>query len=209
MAVAFFLAAGRLDILRAWIDFGLQFLGAIVGAIIMWKLAPELANQRASIKEGTKTWDKAFLFFYFSVMLLVVPIVAGLDVGRFHWSRLGVSYAIGGVALYMVFFILLYWAMVVNRHFESTVRIQKDRGHTVIMTGPYRLVRHPGYLAMVLGSFSHSLIIGSMYGLIPVGFAIVGVVIRTNLEDRMLLSNLDGYSEYAKRTRYRLFPGVW
>lgn len=121
MAVSFFLAAGRLDIFRAWLFFCVYFMGAIVGAIIMWKLAPVLANQRASIKEGIKTWDKVFLAIYFPVSLLIFPIVAGLDVGRFRWSQLGITYAIGGVVLYIVCFVLGYWAMVVNEHFEATV----------------------------------------------------------------------------------------
>jgi protein-S-isoprenylcysteine O-methyltransferase Ste14 len=209
MTVSFFLAAGRLDVFRAWLFFGVYFVGAIVGAVIMWKFAPELANQRASIKEGTKTWDKVFLATYFPVSLLVFPIVAGLDVGRFKWSQLGISYSIGGVILYVICFVLGYWAVVVNEHFETTVRIQEDRGHKVINSGPYRFVRHPGYLSMILGGLSASLVIGSVYSLIPGGVAILAVVVRTYLEDQTLQEQLRGYSEYTKKTRYRLIPGVW
>jgi len=209
MAVSFFLAAGRLDVFRAWLFFGVYFVGAIVGAVIMWQFAPELTNQRAFIKKETKTWDKAFLAIYFPVSLLVFPIVAGLDVGRFQWSELGITYAIGGVVLYVTCFVLGYWAMVVNEHFEATVRIQKDRGHKVITRGPYRLVRHPGYLSMILGGLSASFVIGSVYSLIPGGVAILAVVVRTYLEDRTLQKELEGYSEYIKKTRYRLFFGVW
>lgn len=209
MAVSFFLAAGRLDVFRAWLFFGIYFVGAIVGAVIMWKFAPELANQRASIKEGTKTWDKVFLAIYFPVSLLVFPIVAGLDVGRFQWSQLGISCSIVGVVLYVICFVLGYWAMVVNEHFETTVRIQKDRGHKVITSGPYRFVRHPGYLSMILGGLSASLVIGSVYSLIPGGVAILAVVVRTYFEDQTLQEQLRGYAEYTKKTRYRLVPGVW
>lgn len=209
MTVSFFLAAGRLDVFRAWLFFGVYFVGTIVGAVIMWKFAPELANQRASIKEGTKTWDKVFLATYFPVSLLVFPIVAGLDVGRFKWSQLGISYSIGGVILYVICFVLGYWAVVVNEHFETTVRIQEDRGHKVINNGPYRFVRHPGYLSMILGGLSASLVIGSVYSLIPGGVAIFAVVVRTYLEDQTLQEQLRGYSEYTKKTRYRLVPGVW
>jgi len=208
-AVAFFLSAGRLDIFRAWLFFGIYFAGAIAGALIMWKLAPELANQRAFVKEGTKPWDKVFLGIYFPVSLLVFPVVAGLDVGRFQWSELGLTYAIAGVVLYFICFVLGYWAVVVNEHFEATVRIQEDRGHKVITSGPYRFVRHPGYLSMILGGLSASLVIGSVYSLIPGGLAIIAVVIRTHLEDRTLQQELEGYSEYTKRTKYRLLPYIW
>jgi protein-S-isoprenylcysteine O-methyltransferase Ste14 len=209
MVVAFFLAAGRLDILRAWLFFSIHLIGAIMGAVIMWKLAPELANQRASVKEGTKKWDKFFLATYFSVSLLLFPIVAGLDVGRFQWSKLGNFYTIAGIVLYLVCFILAYWAMVANEHFEVTVRIQVDRNHRVITNGPYRFVRHPGYLSMVLGGLSACFIIGSVYSLIPAAIAIVAVIVRTYLEDRTLQNELTGYSEYVKQTKYRLLPGVW
>jgi protein-S-isoprenylcysteine O-methyltransferase Ste14 len=166
MAVAFFLAAGRLDVFRAWLFFGICLACAIVGAVIMWKLAPELANQRAFVKEGTKRWDKFFLATYFPISLLVFPVVAGLDVGRFQWSELGILYAVAGVVLYLVCFVLGYWAMVTNEHFEGTVRIQRDRNHRVITNGPYRFVRHPGYLSMILGAISGCFVIGSVYSLI-------------------------------------------
>jgi protein-S-isoprenylcysteine O-methyltransferase Ste14 len=209
MAVCFFAAAGRLDIFRAWLFFGVYFMGAVVGAVIMWKFAPGLANQRAFIKEGTKSWDKGFLVIYFSLSLFVFPIVAGLDVGRFHWSQLGIAYAIGGVVLYIACLVLGYWAMVVNEYFEPTVRIQKDRMHRVITGGPYRFVRHPGYLAMILGGLSASFIIGSLWSLVPCTVAILTIVIRTYLEDRTLQKELDDYLAYVQKTRYRLLPGVW
>lgn len=209
MSVTFFMAAGKIDISRAWFAFSLHFVGAIVGAILMLKFAPGLANQRASAREGTKTWDKAILAIYFSLLLVVIPIVAGLDVGRFRWSHLGIYFAIAGVALYMAFFLIFYWAMMVNEHFEGTSRIQNDRGHKVIMDGPYRLVRHPGYIAMILACLADSFIIGSLYSLIPAVFAIIVTVIRTFFEDAMLKNELKGYAEYAKKIKYRLVPGVW
>jgi protein-S-isoprenylcysteine O-methyltransferase Ste14 len=209
MAVAFFLAAGRIGISRAWIFFGLYLAGAFIGAIIMWKLAPELANQRGSIKEGTKTWDKILLWIYFPVSLLGFPIVAGLDVARYRWSQLGDHYIVVGILLYVGSFVLVYWAMVVNEHFEASARIQEERGHKVITKGPYRFVRHPGYLGMILGGLSGSLTIGSLYSLFPSVIAVIAVVVRTHLEDLTLRKELGGYTEYAEKTRYRLFPGLW
>lgn len=209
MAVAFFLAAGRMDISRAWLAFSIHFSGAIAGAILMWKFAPGLANQRAAAREGTKSWDKAILTSYFLLVLLVIPIIAGLDVGRCRWSQLGASYAAGGIALYTAFFLLFYWAMLVNAHFEGTSRIQADRHHKVVTNGPYSFVRHPGYVAMIFASLADSFIIGSLYALIPSALAIIVTVIRTFLEDTMLQNELKGYSEYAKKVKYRLIPGIW
>jgi len=207
--VCFFLAAGRLDIPKAWLLLGIDYLGVVVVSVIFWKLAPELANQRATIKEGTKPWDKVFLAFYFTISLIGFPIVAGLDVGRFQWSELHINFAIAGVILFLLCVALGSWAIVINRFFELTVRIQSDRGHTVITGGPYRFVRHPGYLAITLGALSASLILGSGYSLIPGGLGIVAVVIRTYLEDRTLQEELNGYREYASRVRWRLVPGIW
>jgi len=99
--------------------------------------------------------------------------------------------------------------MVVNPHFEPTVRIQKDRDHKVITSGPYKVVRHPGYLAGILFTLSIPLIIGSVFTLIPSGIYCLLMIIRTSLEDKTLHKELDEYSEYAKRVRYRLFPEIW
>jgi protein-S-isoprenylcysteine O-methyltransferase Ste14 len=207
--ICFFLAAGRLDIFRAWLLLGIDYLGVVVVSVIFWKLAPELANQRATIKEGTKPWDKVFLAFYFTISLIAFPIVAGLDVGRYHWSELHINYAIAGVILFALCVAFGSWAIVVNRFFETTVRIQTDRGHKVITGGPYRFVRHPGYLSMILGALSASFIIGSGYSLIPCGVAIIALLVRTYLEDRTLQEELNGYREYASRVRWRLIPGLW
>ena len=207
--ICFFLAAGRLDIPRAWIFLGMDYMGLIMVSVVFWKLTPELANHRASIKEGTKPWDKVFLTFYFTISLIAYPIIAGLDVGRYHWSELHINYAIAGVILFALCVAFGSWAIVVNQFFETTVRIQTDRGHKVITDGPYRFVRHPGYLSMILGALSASFIIGSLYSLIPGGLAIIAVVIRTSLEDRTLQEELDGYREYASRVRWRLVPGIW
>jgi len=105
--------------------------------------------------------------------------------------------------------ILLNWAMIVNPHFEPTVRIQKDRGHKVITSGPYNIVRHPGYLAGILFILSIPLMIGSVFTFIPAGIYVFLVTVRTWLEDKTLQEELDGYSEYAERIKYRLFPGIW
>lgn len=208
MAFVFFLAAGRLDIIRAWVAFGIHLFGGIVGVILLWKFSPGLANQRASARSGTKKWDKAIVPIIYS-LLLIIQLVAGLDVGRYRFSQLGGNFAIGGIILYVAYFILLYWSMLANEYFEISSRVQKDRGHKVINKGPYGFVRHPGYVAVILFSLADSFVIGSFYALIPAALVIFMTFIRTFLEDNMLQKELKGYSEYANQTKYRLLPGIW
>ena len=99
--------------------------------------------------------------------------------------------------------------MVVNKHFEGTVRIQNERNHEVISQGPYKYIRHPGNLGMILASFVQPLIIGSAYAFIPSVFSVVLVIIRTKLEDTMLQKELEGYKEYADKVKYKLMLKVW
>jgi protein-S-isoprenylcysteine O-methyltransferase Ste14 len=99
--------------------------------------------------------------------------------------------------------------MMVNTHFETTVRIQNDRGHKVITDGPYKMVRHPGYVGAILWVVATPLIIGSIVGLIPAVIACFVLIIRTLFEDSTLHRELDGYAEYAGKIKYRLLPGIW
>jgi protein-S-isoprenylcysteine O-methyltransferase Ste14 len=99
--------------------------------------------------------------------------------------------------------------MAVNPYFELSVRIQDDRDHRVIKSGPYRIVRHPGYAAQALSLVATPLILGSWWGLVPAAVLVVVLMIRTALEDRTLRNELPGYAEYTEQTRYRLLPHVW
>jgi protein-S-isoprenylcysteine O-methyltransferase Ste14 len=99
--------------------------------------------------------------------------------------------------------------MGVNPFFEKTVRIQTERGHRVIDTGPYNFVRHPGYLGFFGWNLSAPMLLGSWWAFIPAVLSVISIVIRTALEDRTLRAELDGYEEYVRRIRYRLIPGVW
>ncbi|MCP8304969.1 MAG: isoprenylcysteine carboxylmethyltransferase family protein [archaeon] len=208
-AAILFVSAGRIDILRAWIFVGIIALQYSLGFLLMYKYNPELINQRArGIRQDTKSWDKVLMPVGI-IMSYVVLVVIGLDVGRFQWSSLSIDFMIVGLILFVIAATLGTWAGITNPHFEPTVRIQKDRGHKVITTGPYKIVRHPGYVAAILFPISFSLIIGSLYGLIPAGIVMLLLIIRTSLEDKTLLNELDGYSKYAQRVKYRLVPGIW
>ena len=132
-----------------------------------------------------------------------------MDVGRYGWSSLGVQYAVLGLIMMVVSSVLINWAMIENPHFEPTVRIQEDREHRVVSTGPYGIVRHPGYISGILWMSSIPLMIGSFYTFVPVALYSALMILRTYLEDRTLQVELAGYAEYAEKVRYRLLPGVW
>ena len=137
-------------------------------------------------------------------------VVAGLDVGRYHWSDtvpLGVQLL--GLIGFAAAFALIRWAQHVNRFFSSAMRIQRDRGQHVITAGPYHYVRHPGYAAFILVALCSGLALGSWWSTVPPLLFTVLFIRRTAVEDRLLQEELEGYSAYAEKVRYRLVPGLW
>jgi protein-S-isoprenylcysteine O-methyltransferase Ste14 len=209
MAATFFIAAGNLFIGRAWLYFGFLALVYTVSSLIFIKFNPELLNERAKERENTKSWDKLLLSLYLLIGFFGINLVAGLDVGRFHWSGLAMGYMIPGTIIYLVSAALGAWAMVTNKYFEATVRIQEDRDHHVVRDGPYRIVRHPGYLAILLGIAAIPLMIGSLYAFYCSAAVFIIMITRTALEDGALRQELKGYSDYAQKVRYRLIPYIW
>lgn len=210
MMAVFFTSAGRRDLPRAWLFFGAAFIYFVASTLAVYRFNPELLIARLTLRrEGSKTWDEVLMRVANLTGMLLIPAVAGLDVGRYGWSGLDLIYVVPGFALFVLGAVLITWAMIVNRYFESTVRIQEDRDHEVVSTGPYMFVRHPGYLSGILWMSSIPLIIGSLYTLIPVMIYGAMMVLRTHLEDRTLREELPGYAEYAERVRFRLIPWVW
>ena len=208
-AIAFYSAAGTIRVTRFCVYLGIVFIGAIISTVIAVKFTPELMNQRGKRNPGTKKWDLFLVIPYILILIVIVPLIAGFDLVRFHWTYLGYPYLIAGLCLYVVSFFIVQWSMIVNKYFETTVRIQNDRDHKVITSGPYKIIRHPGYTGMVLTSISLPLLLGSIYAFIPVCISLVLLLIRTYKEDATLQAELDGYSEYVKITKYRLIPFVW
>lgn len=136
-------------------------------------------------------------------------IVCGLDV-RFGWRpEIPLSIQIVAFVLMALGSLLGTWAMSVNRFFSGVVRIQTDRGHTVVTDGPYRFIRHPGYAGGVVANLTGPLALGSVWALIPSALVVLLTVVRTALEDKTLREELPGYQEYTQRVRYRLLPWVW
>lgn len=207
--VVFFLSAGRIDLPRAWFFFGIYFISLLLNMVIFLKFNPEVIRTRSEMKWGEmKWWDKLFAVLYF-VFIFLMFIVCGLDVGRLHLSRTGMEFLVVGVIFFVVGWVFVVWAMVENKFFETTARVQIEREHRVISTGPYAIIRHPGYAGMILFYGCAPFIIGSLYGLIPAMLLAFAFVFRTYFEDRMLYEELSGYKEYTKKVRYRLVPFIW
>jgi len=206
-----FACAGPMALPRAWFFVVVSLVGMFGQIALVAAKNPELVNHRGrwKKKKDTKRWDKALLTGYGLLAFYAVPVVMGLDVGRYGWSRLGLWSAIVGTVLFAFGTVVLTWAMLVNTHFETTVRIQTDRNHQVTTSGPYAYVRHPGYVAASLWALSAPLIVGSAVGLIPAALAVLVLVVRTALEDKTLQRELPGYAAYAQRTPHRLLPGLW
>jgi protein-S-isoprenylcysteine O-methyltransferase Ste14 len=206
-----FICAGTLNWPMAWVYVGLSLASVVGSRLIILKRNPDLIRERASFSaaEGTKSWDRFLSPFVGLFGPLLGIVVAGLD-KRFSWSP-EVPVAVQLVALLLVTFSygIAVWAMAVNPFFSAVARIQSDRGQQVVASGPYRWVRHPAYAASVLASLALPFMLSTLWALIPSLLMVAALVIRTRLEDRMLIEELEGYRTYAHETRYRLVPGVW
>ena len=211
LPMVLFIAAGRLNWVWAWVYVGIVVFFMLVSRIAVIRTNPDLLAERAQSleREDIRGWDRVILFFLLLVGPLAMMIVAGLD-ERFGWSpQVPLAFRLAALAIMLAGYSVATWAMAVNRYFSAVVRIQKDRGQTVVTDGPYRLVRHPSYATGIVSSLMIPILLGSLWALIPCGLVAVVTVIRTALEDKTLLEELDGYKEYAQRVRYRLLPGIW
>jgi protein-S-isoprenylcysteine O-methyltransferase Ste14 len=204
-----FVCAGRLDWVRGWIAVALFSAGmASLGLIVRHYNRPLLEARAKWRRKDTKPFDKIFIRILIPLAFLQ-PAVAGLDVVRFRWSSMPFAMVYAGAGLLALAIALIAWTMSVNPYAETTVRIQTDRGHTVVASGPYRIVRHPMYVGAILMYVATSLIFGSVGALALSGGIGVLFIWRTVLEDHMLQRELPGYAAYALHTRYRLLPGIW
>jgi protein-S-isoprenylcysteine O-methyltransferase Ste14 len=208
IAAILFLAAGRLNWTWAWVYLGICLVSVLINGTIMLHTSPETIAERGELKM-TKKWDKVVSGLYALAMYFALPSVAGLDV-RFGWARdLSVAWHVAGAVVLAVGLGLSAWAMIANAYFSTAVRIQTDRGQTVCRTGPYRFVRHPGYVGFILQSLGTPVLLGSLWALIPGITAAALMIIRTSFEDRTLQAELPGYRDYVQEVRYRLVPGIW
>ena len=203
-----FVPAGTLRWTEAWIFIGLYTVLTTVTALWIRFKDPELFKERSSFKKDTKTWDKIIIFLYI-VGLMGLLAVAGLDAVRFHWSHVPVWKKVIGFAGFIPASLIVFAATRHNTYLSQGVRIQKERGHQVCTTGPYRIVRHPMYSGIILLIACLPLALGSLFAFIPAFVIVCLFILRTILEDQTLKSELEGYREYAARVRFKLIPGIW
>lgn len=180
---------------------------AMTGGLLLFD-RPGMIDKRSKIGQETPRWDRilAPVMALGSTFIGLIASVghrfgAGWDIPL--WLRI-LGFVIASAGSF-----LTVWAMRQNRFFESTVRIQQENGHQVVSSGMYRLVRHPGYLFTFIFNLFSPFVLGSTWAFIGVGIFFIVMVWRTALEDRFLQENLPGYADYAKRTRWRLVPGIW
>lgn len=205
------LLSGRWGWWEAWVYALIGVLGFIVSRVLAARRHPDLLAERARFMghDDAKPWD------YLLARLVglggaLIPLVAGLE-ARYGWSGEDFKLSTELVALLLTLagFAFGSWALMENRFFSGVVRIQKERGHHVIMTGPYGWVRHPGYAGALLTYWVTPVLLDSPWTFIPVALLTLVLIVRTALEDRTLQAELPGYQEYARITRYRLLPGIW
>ena len=207
MCVLLFWPAGTLRWLMGWVYIVSL---VIIGLVSMVWVDPNLLAERMSRNyPNQKSWDKALFGIYGVMNGLLVPVTAAFEF-RFGWQP-NIPFwliLIGGI-IYIVGWVVSIWAMHANPFFSQVVRLQPERGQVVATDGPYRWIRHPGYLGGVLALVTTPLLLESFWACIP-GLVGAGIlVIRTHKEDLVLQAELDGYPDYVKQTPNRLIPGVW
>jgi protein-S-isoprenylcysteine O-methyltransferase Ste14 len=198
-----FAAAGRYDLPWCW---AVAVVHGFCMGIYIRAMDPDLRRER--LKPGGDERDR-WLRLAIIPLVLIHLVIAGLDL-RFGWSgAVSPVIHVAGLAVIAAAMLLGAWAVRTNRFFSSVVRIQYDRGHHVITSGPYRLIRHPGYLSLLSGAVGGAMAIGSWWSLLPLLPLVLVVATRAWREERLLMQSLAGYAEYAQSVRFRLLPGVW
>lgn len=206
-----FLSAGRPDWLWGWAL--VVVLAAFLAAhpLILIPINPELlAERQKGLRDPQiKAWDRWVAALGGGLFPFAAMLIAGLD-ERFGWTAsFPLPLHLAGLATSALGYGLFLWAMASNAFFSEGVRIQEERGHTVATGGPYRYVRHPGYTGAILSLAATPFLLGSLWAMLPGVIAAGLYVLRTYLEDRMLINELPGYDAYTRRTRFRLVPGIW
>jgi protein-S-isoprenylcysteine O-methyltransferase Ste14 len=202
-------SAGTARWLSAWIYIILNSVIGLLSGQLLHRNAPDVAVERARAlfqKDQTPS-DKVVL----SIMMLTnafLMIAVGMD-KRLGWSNVPVEAQIAGAVFICISAYTTYRVALENRFAASVAKIQRDRGHKVVDTGPYQYIRHPMYAGHIFRIIGTPLLLGSWWGLCPAGVSIILLVVRILLEERMLGTGLDGYNSYVERVPYRLIPLIW
>ena len=158
---------------------------------------------------GAKSWDRILAPLMAAFCPALIVAAAALEVRLGSASSFPIVLVAASVTCAVAGHALMTWAMMRNDFFSALVRIQNDRGHRVTTQGPYRFVRHPGYVGMLMFAVATPFMLGSSWALVPAALNLCVGILRTSLEDRTLQRELEGYVDYARAVPYRLFPGIW
>lgn len=206
--VVLFASAGTIRWAAGWLYVALYAASIAASAALLIPKHRALVEERSKGRAGGVSWDR-YLTVAQTVPALGIVAVAGLD-ERWGWAPRLPSWLVAlGVALFVLGFAVVVLAMTANPFFAQVVRIQTERGHTVVSDGPYRVVRHPGYAGLSVSALGSALLLGSVWALLPWAGYVALTVLRTSMEDTTLARELAGYREYQARTRYRLLPAIW
>jgi protein-S-isoprenylcysteine O-methyltransferase Ste14 len=204
-AIILFVSAGKINWIYAWVYILASLLVITTNAFIF---PSELISERGRKKKNVEKWDK-LISGIIIIPWLALYLISGLDF-RLGWSsELALWIHISAIITFILGNAFVSWAMISNTYFSTSVRIQYDRGHTVSSGGPYRYIRHPGYLGMIIYLLSTPIILGSIWALIPTIVTAILFLVRTSFEDNTLKNKLEGYKDYAQKVPYRLIPGIW
>ena len=208
MGVALFWSAGRIDWWQAWAALAVSAGWLIATAVVILRLNPQLLAERLGPHKDAPSWDIAIVSLL-GLIQLFRYILAGLD-RRYGWTG-GFPFAAQMIALGIcaVGYALFVWATASNPFFSQVVRLQTDHGHIVATGGPYKLIRHPAYLGVILYELAVPILLGSWWAMIPSSLSTILLFLRTGLEDRFLRRELSGYLDYARLVPHRLLPGLW
>ena len=208
MGVALFWSAGRIDWWPAWASISVMLAWITATAIVIFGYNPNLLAERLGPRKGAKPWDIAIMSIL-GFTQLARYIVAGLD-RRYEWTgALSLTAQIAALTVCVLSYALVVWATASNIFFSQIVRVQSERGHTVVTGGPYHYVRHPAYAGAILFELAVPVLLASWWAFVPSGLNVFLLILRTDLEDRTLRAELTGYVDYARRVRHRLLPGIW
>lgn len=204
LTTIFVSAAGTWNVPWFWAVIAVH---AVMVSSMFVMMSPELRAERMHPGPGGKDGAMRFIAIPF---ILGHIAVAGLDVGRYHWSgEVPTWLHLAGLAGYVLGLGLSGWAVATNRFFSPVVRIQEERGHHLVTGGPYRLIRHPGCAGTLIAAACGGVAMGSWWSLVPLAVLVPLFLRRTLVEEEVLRERLTGYSEYASRVRFRLVPGLW
>ena len=199
-----FLPAGTINYWNGWLLIGILFVPMFFAGIIMMIKSPELLKKRLNIKE--KQGEQKQVVALSALMFLVGFIVAGLNY-RYGWNELPNVVVIAASVIFVVAYILYAEVLRENKYLSRTIEVQENQ--KVVDTGLYGIVRHPMYMATIFLFLSMPLILGSIFSFAI--FLLYPTIIakRIKNEEAVLEKELEGYSEYKEKVKYKMIPFIW